>query len=140
MPSLVVTPVPSLVVTISGGGSGVSEPWLQCWCSQPPHQTCHHAFYSRKRDGKSAWCVLSLPHPPYVRSHCKAQSRGLLVLCCSMIPLKNELFCLPSTAPLSFHHQSTLHTHPSVALFTPHHQGYLGRVLWHFPHFQLTAL
>lgn len=110
---------------IAGGDSSGSEPWLQCWCSEPPHQTCHCAFYSRKRDGRSAWCVLRLPHQTCVRSGCNPQGRGLLVLCCSIIPLKNELFCLPSPAPISFHHQSTLHTHPSMAL--PHQEGYLGQ-------------
>lgn len=71
---------------ISGGDSGESEPWLQCCCSEPPYQTCHRAFYSRRRDGRSAWCVLSLPHLSCVRSHCKAQGRRLLVLCCSIMP------------------------------------------------------
>lgn len=124
---------------ISAGDSGGSGSWLQCWCSEPPYQTCHRAFHSRRRYGRSAWCVLSLPLLSCVRSHCKAQGRRLLVLCCSIIPLKDELFCLPSPAPVSSHHQPTRHTHPSMAL--PHTmRDTWGREPRHFPCFQLTAL
>lgn len=67
---------------------------------------------------KKGWEISLVCPQPSSLVLCKAQGRGLLVLYCSIIPLKNELFCLASPAPISFHHQSTLHTHPSVAL--PH--------------------
>lgn len=83
---------------IAGANSSGSELWLRYRRSDPPSWTCRcHAFYSSKRDGGSGPCVLRLPGQSCIRSHRKPPRQGtrVLALCCNMVSLKNELFCLP---------------------------------------------